>query len=285
MRHNIFTHEWYRFHIIICIHELCVEHMASFLLQIFIFDVKLQCHFPIKTSGSAEIWTRITGFRVQSANHYTTEPCSAGQHAFGELCLCWHLPPKASQIFHLKLLVHANQFTSAATHHRLNLAYAVWCDGRDRIAVSTSRCGRDNPGSNPGHGRAVVSLCHGITSNLLARKRDLFQEAHMWKDYFFLAYSHAGWFPICMASDSTTNTLLQLKTPWRNGSASDSRSEGCVFKSRRGQRQSFLMSSANTFRWLVLSTNFTERAKRVRWSLGFHVMKALVAIGTELHIF
>ena len=27
--------------------------------------------------------------------------------------------------------------------------------GRDRIVVSTSRCGRDNPGSNPGHGRAV----------------------------------------------------------------------------------------------------------------------------------
>ena len=27
-----------------------------------------------------------------------------------------------------------------------------------------------------------------------------------------------------------------LKTPWRNGSASDSRSEGCVFKSRRGQQ-------------------------------------------------
>ena len=30
--------------------------------------------------------------------------------------------------------------------------------------------------------------------------------------------------------------LNQLhKTPWRNDSASDSRSEGCVFKSRRGQ--------------------------------------------------
>ena len=26
-------------------------------------------------------------------------------------------------------------------------------------------------------------------------------------------------------------------TPWRNGSASDSRSEGCVFESRRGQRK------------------------------------------------
>ena len=30
--------------------------------------------------------------------------------------------------------------------------------------------------------------------------------------------------------------LVQLiVTPWRNGSASDSRSEGCVFESRRGQ--------------------------------------------------
>ena len=28
-------------------------------------------------------------------------------------------------------------------------------------------------------------------------------------------------------------------TPWRNGSASDSRSEGCVFKSRRGQIKFF----------------------------------------------
>ena len=29
-------------------------------------------------------------------------------------------------------------------------------------------------------------------------------------------------------------------TPWRNGSASDSRSEGCVFESRRGQKTFFL---------------------------------------------
>ena len=33
-----------------------------------------------------------------------------------------------------------------------------WFDGRDRIVVSTSRCGRDNPGSNPGHGRGCGSL-------------------------------------------------------------------------------------------------------------------------------
>ena len=32
--------------------------------------------------------------------------------------------------------------------------------GRDRIVVSTSRCGRDNPGSNPGHGiLAVFYFC------------------------------------------------------------------------------------------------------------------------------
>ena len=30
-----------------------------------------------------------------------------------------------------------------------------WRNGRDRIVVSTSRCGRENPGSNPGHGRGL----------------------------------------------------------------------------------------------------------------------------------
>ena len=27
---------------------------------------------------------------------------------------------------------------------------------RDRIVVSTLRCGRNNPGSNPGHGTSVI---------------------------------------------------------------------------------------------------------------------------------
>ena len=34
-----------------------------------------------------------------------------------------------------------------------------------------------------------------------------------------------------------------ITTPWRNGSASDSRSEGCVFESRRGQDQLFCFMS------------------------------------------
>ena len=40
----------------------------------------------------------------------------------------------------------------------------MWRYGRDRIVVSTSRCGRDNPGSNPGHGRDAVGLLHGIAA-------------------------------------------------------------------------------------------------------------------------
>ena len=40
----------------------------------------------------------------------------------------------------------------------------MWRDGRDRIVVSTSRCGRDNPGSNPGHGRDAVDLWCGIAT-------------------------------------------------------------------------------------------------------------------------
>ena len=37
----------------------------------------------------------------------------------------------------------------------------------------------------------------------------------------------------------TKQAALTSETPWRNGSASDSRSEGCVFESRRGQNYSF----------------------------------------------
>ena len=30
--------------------------------------------------------------------------------------------------------------------------------GRDRIVVSTLRCGRNNPGSNPGHGNLIMEI-------------------------------------------------------------------------------------------------------------------------------
>ena len=39
----------------------------------------------------------------------------------------------------------------------------------------------------------------------------------------------------------------QIMTPWRNGSASDSRSEGCVFESRRGQAIFFIFFFITAF--------------------------------------
>ncbi len=43
----------------------------------------------------------------------------------------------------------------------------------------------------------------------------------------------------------TGSTTLFSETSWRNGSASDSRSEGCVFKSRRGQVISYWREMSN----------------------------------------
>ena len=37
-------------------------------------------------------------------------------------------------------------------------ARVAWLVCRDRIAVSTLRCGRSNPGSNPGHGTHVLTF-------------------------------------------------------------------------------------------------------------------------------
>ena len=34
-------------------------------------------------------------------------------------------------------------------------------NSRDRLVVRTLRCGRSNPGSNPGHGNVPLTHCHG----------------------------------------------------------------------------------------------------------------------------
>ena len=47
-------------------------------------------------------------------------------------------------------------------------------------------------------------------------------------------------------------------TPWRNGSASDSRSEGCVFKSRRGQDPFANPLNKKTLVLEILSNNRDE---------------------------
>ena len=47
---------------------------------------------------------------------------------------------------------------------------------RDRIVVSTSRCGRDNPGSNPGHGRAAVKHLIMASRQIFCSKLAFFKE-------------------------------------------------------------------------------------------------------------
>ena len=69
--------------------------------------------------------------------------------------------------------------------------------GRDRIVVSTSRCGRDNPGSNPGHGMPALLPLHNGPSYLFvvvvvqnkAGKADTFhflKLAHFLDDFFYV---------------------------------------------------------------------------------------------------
>ena len=72
-----------------------------------------------------------------------------------------------------------------------------WQTGRDRIVVSTSRCGRDNPGSNPGHGMPALLPLHNGPSYLFvvvvaqnkAGKADTFhflKLAHFLDDFFYV---------------------------------------------------------------------------------------------------
>ena len=60
-----------------------------------------------------------------------------------------------------------------AQHSRLfmeNMCDQVSLFSRDRIVVSTSRCGRDNPGSNPGHGKAPQGSSWLLADNFLQLK-------------------------------------------------------------------------------------------------------------------
>ena len=57
-------------------------------------------------------------------------------------------------------------------------------------------------------------------------------------------------------------------TPWRNGSASDSRSEGCVFESRRGQNH-FPFFWPSNLNWTL--ENFTRS-----WLFCYHQLSKLL---------
>ena len=60
----------------------------------------------------------------------------------------WLRVARTSDYEHFSYIRHRLQL-----HEHFGSRPMCWRYSRDRIVVSTSRCGRDNPGSNPGHGR------------------------------------------------------------------------------------------------------------------------------------
>ena len=69
-----------------------------------------------------------------------------------------------------------------------------------------------------------------VLSTWYGRRHEL---ANLFSEHSCLPYCPKIVFPHCNAK--VRHKLEQHLTLWRNGSASDSRSEGCVFKSRQGQ--------------------------------------------------
>ncbi len=69
------------------------------------------------------------------------------------------------------------------------------------------------------------------------------------------------------------------KTPWRNGSASDSRSEGCVFKSRRGQKENFYFS------WLIPSMKSSLKKVKTKFVVKSITYPIWVSIKNILPLF
>ena len=45
------------------------------------------------------------------------------------------------------------RLTSQSVSKKIFALFSQWPNSRNRIVVSTLRCGRSNPGSNPGYGR------------------------------------------------------------------------------------------------------------------------------------
>ena len=65
-----------------------------------------------------------------------------------------------------------------------------------------------------------------------------------------------------------------MSTPWRNGSASDSRSEGCVFESRRGQLTFFAI--------ILINISIEKNVKAIL--KGVDIMKQLVKVNKKMAV-
>ena len=90
-------------------------------------------------------------------NHYTTETelrSEAGETArlLQAGILCHKQSPATGQDLDIWSIPHGNGLKRGLSG--LKQTFPKLClSGRDRLVVRTLRCGRSNPGSNPGHGR------------------------------------------------------------------------------------------------------------------------------------
>lgn len=73
---------------------------------------------------------------------------------------------------------------------------------RDRIVVSTSRCGRDNPGSNPGHGK---QLCSVAVTALWANFLSIFCQVNVFRTTSINKKLFFGFFFLHLSNDNSCN--------------------------------------------------------------------------------
>ena len=116
-------------------------------------------------------------FRVLGGcdNHYTTETelrSEAGETArlLQAGILCHKQSLATGQDLDIWSIPHGNGLKRGLSG--LKQTFPKLClSGRDRLVVRTLRCGRSNPGSNPGHGRRWA-FCHFVTTpTFMSRKK------------------------------------------------------------------------------------------------------------------
>ncbi len=72
----------------------------------------------------------------------------------------------------------------------------------------------------------------------------------------------------------TGSTTLPFETSWHNGSASYSRSEGCVFKSRRGQVVSYWREMSNMNGLFLSGDTKSEENENVNAKFKTNLLRA-----------
>ncbi len=104
-------------------------------------------------------------------NHYTTETELCGEAAetarlLQAGILCHKQSLVTEQDLDIWSIPHGNGLKRGLSGLKQTVPQ-LCLSGRDRLVVRTLRCGRSNPGSNPGHGRRRANFCHHTTSSQL----------------------------------------------------------------------------------------------------------------------